>query len=352
MEELYQIMDESLPLITIIIPTYKRPKLLKRALASALNQTHPSFQVHVYDNASGDETRVVVEEFMKKDSRVNYYCHYENIGMIGNYEFAMSEVKTPYFSLLSDDDVIFPWFLEEAMKGFQNFPDIAFSAASTIIMNEKGKVIRVPVDLWSREGYFSSIDGLAEMISKYPVPTSILFRREIIEEISIDRDNELTWDCDFLLQITARHSIFISKRPCGIFLHHDSSYSNAQDFGKWEYALNRMGKRLNSFEHLLGDVRSLLLKLIRSDQKACNRAFILQSLFSRRFNEAYDYATIFKKDYGLNSSSLILLIITRFCAWFPPAIYPLFLIRKIMQIKKILTYSSYRQYAKWLASSV
>ena len=341
-------MEETVPLITIIIPTYKRPKLLRRALASALNQTHPSFQAHVYDNASGDETREVVEEFMQKDARVKYHLHSENIGMIGNYEFALSQVDTPYFSLLSDDDVIFPWFLEEAMKGFQTYPDIAFSAASTIIMSEKGKVIRVPLDLWSREGQFSSIEALTEMISKYPIPTCILFRKEVIEEIPIDRDNALTWDCDFLIQIAARRSIFTSKRPCGLFLHHDSSYSNAQDFGKWEDSLNRMGKRLNSLEHLSVDTRSLLLRLIGNDRKACNRAFILQSLSNRRFKEAYHYAEIFKKTYGLNSSSLTLLVTSRICTWFPPAIYPLFLIRKILRITKSQSYRSYKKYAECL----
>ncbi|RKX41747.1 MAG: glycosyltransferase family 2 protein, partial [Thermotogae bacterium] len=65
----------SKPLITTIIPTYRRPKLLQRAIKSVLNQTYPHFQVCVYDNASGDETAEVVAEFAKKDPRVKYYCH-------------------------------------------------------------------------------------------------------------------------------------------------------------------------------------------------------------------------------------------------------------------------------------
>ncbi|MEK7713004.1 MAG: glycosyltransferase, partial [Nitrospirota bacterium] len=35
------------PLITTIIPTYRRPKLLRRAIKSALNQTYPHLQVCV-----------------------------------------------------------------------------------------------------------------------------------------------------------------------------------------------------------------------------------------------------------------------------------------------------------------
>jgi len=54
------------PLITTIIPTYRRPKLLRRAIKSVLGQTFPHFQVCVYDNASGDETPDVVAEISSK----------------------------------------------------------------------------------------------------------------------------------------------------------------------------------------------------------------------------------------------------------------------------------------------
>jgi glycosyltransferase involved in cell wall biosynthesis len=58
--------DTTKPLITTIIPTYRRPKLLRRAIKSVLNQTYLHFQVCVYDNASGDETAEVVSELAKK----------------------------------------------------------------------------------------------------------------------------------------------------------------------------------------------------------------------------------------------------------------------------------------------
>ena len=96
------------PLITTIIPTYRRPKLLKRAIKSVLNQTYPHFQVCVYDNASEDETAEVVAEFAKKDPRVKYHCHPENIGAIKNFKYGLERVGTEYFSILLDDDLLLP----------------------------------------------------------------------------------------------------------------------------------------------------------------------------------------------------------------------------------------------------
>ena len=79
--------DITKPLITTIIPTYQRPKLLRRAIKSVLNQTYPHFQVCVYDNASGDETEAIVQEFIAKDSCIQYFRQEKNWGerLILNY---------------------------------------------------------------------------------------------------------------------------------------------------------------------------------------------------------------------------------------------------------------------------
>ena len=79
------------PLITTIIPTYRRPNLLRRAIKSVLNQTYPHCQVCVCDNTSGDETANVVAKIAKKDPhpRVKYHCHPENIGAIKNFKYGL-----------------------------------------------------------------------------------------------------------------------------------------------------------------------------------------------------------------------------------------------------------------------
>ena len=92
--------------ITTVIPTYGRPRLLARAIRSVLYQSYPHFEVHVYDNASGDETREVVSQFALRDSRVKYHVHPRNIGMMENFAFGISDVETPFFSILSDDDFL------------------------------------------------------------------------------------------------------------------------------------------------------------------------------------------------------------------------------------------------------
>ena len=115
-----EITLENQPVITTVIPTYRRPQLLKRAVLSVLSQTYPNLKVCIYDNASGDATVEVVKELSQKDARVNYYCHPYNIGSFHNFYFGLNRVDTPYFSMLSDDDILLPDFYEKALAGFKN----------------------------------------------------------------------------------------------------------------------------------------------------------------------------------------------------------------------------------------
>jgi glycosyltransferase involved in cell wall biosynthesis len=337
------------PLITTIIPTYKRPQLLKRAIISALNQTFHRIQVHVYDDASNDETEEVVRECIKKDDRVAYHRHGQNMGLLQNYQYSLSRVKTEYFSFLSDDDVLFPWFCEETLQGFKQCPECAFSAGSAIIMSEEGKVIRVPLDLWKREGVFFSPEGVLEMISKYPIPSCLLFHRKVIDSIPIDMGNSLTWDCDFLLQSAARFPFHISKRPCGIYLHH-SSYSNSKGFEDWSFALNRMIERLNDSPYLETEEKKLATDLINKDLEKLNKPLILRNIYNKQLQLAYRSAFAFRKNQGINLETFILLNLTRLCLWFPSFVSVVLWARKLKNFKKQRAFRHYRHYAKWLAN--
>lgn len=192
--------------ITAIIPTYRRPKLLKRAIMSVLGQTYPHLKVCVYDNASGDDTRNIVMAIAEKDSRVNYHCHSTNVGLVKNFIYGIQKVDTPFFSVLSDDDVIMPHFYEKAMAGFQSFPLAMFSSMDSIRISTDNKILAGPV--WQDKMKFFESGTAFEGIVKGSIPApwvGTLFRKEIIDEIGLP--NPLSGPClndNFILRAAAR----------------------------------------------------------------------------------------------------------------------------------------------------
>ncbi len=213
------------PLITTIVPTYRRPKQLKRAIQSVLAQTYPHFRICIYDNASGDETADVVAALAKEDPRVLYFCHSENIKAVSNFEYGMLRVKTPFFSILSDDDILLPEFYQTVMNGFDKHPEAAFSAGAVIDMSESGQFIAISKTTLQEIELRIPPQGLYEMIDSYINWTGILFRKEIIEAIGGIDKTVKPIDVDFVLKAAARFSYVVSQKPCALFMHHPSSYS-------------------------------------------------------------------------------------------------------------------------------
>lgn len=213
--------------ITTIIATYRRPGMLRRALRSVLSQTVRDFFVCVYDNASGDETGAVVREAAATDPRVVYFRHPSNIGGVANFLFGMRRVDTPYFSFLSDDDVLLPDFYETAMAGFARSPNALMSACSTIEVDERGTPLYEPLALWKRDGSFEPPAGAFAMLdNRHPTWTTVLFKREAIERAGLlDPDVGGPSDLDFELRLAACAPIVVSRRACGAYVRHSSAGS-------------------------------------------------------------------------------------------------------------------------------
>ena len=220
------------PQISVLIPTYRRPQLLRRAISSALAQRGPAVQVCVYDNASGDATAEVVAELAARDPRIQYYCHDHNIGSLANFQFALARVDTPLFSFLSDDDLLLPGFFEEAVSDFGQFPDAMFWAGTTVRMTPEGRVYDAHADSWPREGLYTPADGLRELLSgNLLVWTGILFRREVVTNVGLlDLEVGGPSDVDYVLRIAAQYPFVVRKWPAAIFMLNPDSFSETAPF--------------------------------------------------------------------------------------------------------------------------
>src|SRR5208282_4578112 len=128
------------PLITTVVPTYRRPAMLQRAIRSVLDQTYPDFRLCVYDNASNDDTAAIVNALASCDSRIRYHCHSENIGAQDNFIFGLSRVVTPLVHLISDDDFLLPGFFAQATSALNKNPSAAFFSGGMLSADPDGRV--------------------------------------------------------------------------------------------------------------------------------------------------------------------------------------------------------------------
>jgi len=228
--------------ITTVIPTFQRPALLRRAIHSVLDQTFTDFQINVYDNASEDETASVVEEISRHDPRVQYFRHRTNIGLIQNFAFGINRVASPFFTLLSDDDLLLPRFFETAVSAMSSNPEAMAFIGTLIEAEPNGRILATPFSSW-HEGIRRPPEALVEMIQRGPNTwTSMMFKRQLARGLfGLDESIGLAADLDFEFRALARYPIVTSKAPCAVFFVHPSSATSTRlTAGRFALALSRM----------------------------------------------------------------------------------------------------------------
>ncbi len=106
-------------LVSVIIPTYRRPRELLVAVRSALAQTYSPVEVIVVHDGPDAETRATIEalpEFLASDGRLRYLELPENRGPAEARNAGIRAARGEWFSFSDDDDEILPEKTAEQME--------------------------------------------------------------------------------------------------------------------------------------------------------------------------------------------------------------------------------------------
>lgn len=106
------------PLVSVIVTTYNRKKLLKETIDSILNQTVKDFELIVVDNFSNYDFFKYIKSF--SDGRIKPFQN-QNNGIIAiNRNYGIKRAKGKYVAFCDDDDCWFPHKIEKQLETLFN----------------------------------------------------------------------------------------------------------------------------------------------------------------------------------------------------------------------------------------
>ncbi|MCF6147969.1 MAG: glycosyltransferase family 2 protein [Candidatus Kuenenia sp.] len=302
-------------LITTIIPTYRRPYMLRKAILSVLDQTYSHFQVCVYDNASGDETSDIVAEIARKDPRVKYHCHHANIGAVGNFNYGMKQVKTPYFSFLSDDNTLLPGFYEDALNTLNQYPEAVFIAGKTIGVNKKGKNYGgASLDCWEA-GLIYPPEGLLNIIENgSPILEGVLFRSKVLNDVGLfDPTYHGAIDQDFMLRISRNNIFYISKRKYAVYLYHENSWQENRELREFVATRKKLLQKWCQDPGLSDDIKRRIKKMLKKYIERIITDVVVKKCILGEDNATLILAAeVMKKEIGFSFKSYRTITVARY----------------------------------------
>lgn len=217
--------------ITVVIPTYNRGARLERAMASALETAPPGVCIHVFDNASTDDTPARIRRLIEAGRPIHYHRHEENLGPIANFQAALNSVVTEFFVPLADDDWLEPGFLKAALAQLDGQREIGAAIFITRAQNEQGQVLDAYPQAMDqrRKGRLEPGEHLAEWLRfGHYHWSSVLWRREVLDTVRFPFLHVgLPSDVDFQVRAFARWPVVLVDAVGAGYLIHDGQHGGA-----------------------------------------------------------------------------------------------------------------------------
>lgn len=204
--------------VSVIITAYNREKLIPRAIQSTLNQTYKNLEILIIDDGSIDNTKKIVEEFIKKDHRIKYF-YKENGGFSSAANLGIKMSTGEYISFLDSDDEWLPGKVEKSICAFNSNANIGIVACEMIMVKDEEEKI---MNFKEKENY-----GVKNFIknSDCLIPSVLTIRKTSLGDTLFDENIRISCDTDFIIACLLKMQIFLIKKPLVRYYVHGSNNS-------------------------------------------------------------------------------------------------------------------------------
>jgi len=289
------------PLVSICIPTYNNARFLRECLDSIVNQTYQNKEIIIVDNASTDETKKIVKEYVEK-YKVKYYRNKKNIGGGANFTRCIELANGELIAIYHSDDLYMADMVQKQVRVFQGNSSIGavFTLANHI--NSFGKIIgesKIPSELRNKKYYYFSEIFLSLLSNlNFLVCPSVMVRNKIYKKLVFFDECRFgtSADLDMYLRILEDHPIaildekLISRRVCNTHISFSYGYLRTEQADFYRvmdyYLANKFDNMdiprgtLNKYEFLrsIDRIRCAANYLIQGKEKYAKR--LLKKSFS------------------------------------------------------------------------
>jgi glycosyltransferase involved in cell wall biosynthesis len=205
-------LEESRPLVSIIVRTKDRPKLLKRALQSIASQTYRPIEVVLVNDGGCDLDVEELKEILK-DISLDYQRLEKNTGRAHAGNVGIGAAEGTYIGFLDDDDEFLTDHVATLVPLLERL-DVSVAYADSLMVHKEYDPQSLEVIERSRELVFSRDFDYDMLLFENYIPfMCLLFRKEVLVKAgALDVKLDLYEDWDLLVRIGAEYPFYHVKK--------------------------------------------------------------------------------------------------------------------------------------------
>ena len=187
-------------LVTVVIPTYNRAELVKRAIGSVLKQTHQAKEVIVVDDHSSDDTQQILSSF---GNQIQIISNTENRGVSFSRNRGIEQATGEWIAFLDSDDEWHPGKLATQARYHDKNPKLMISQCDEIWIRNGVRVN--PMNKHTKKGGWIFQECLPLCIVS---PSAVIIKRDIFKDVGVfDEALPACEDYDLWLRIAQKFEI-------------------------------------------------------------------------------------------------------------------------------------------------
>ncbi|HUV14941.1 MAG TPA: glycosyltransferase family 2 protein [Pelolinea sp.] len=191
----------SLPLVTIVMPSYNQAKYLEKAILSVLEQDYPNIEFFVVDGGSKDDSCEIIRKYhQSRPDRLTWWVSEKDNGQADAINKGVQRAKGDIIAWLNSDDIYLHGAVGKAVRALNANPECGMVFGNLKSMDMDGQVLNT-----IRYGNWGLEDLMAFRIIGQP---SVFMRREAFESAGgMDTTYDLLLDPLLFMRIAAKYEI-------------------------------------------------------------------------------------------------------------------------------------------------
>ena len=132
---------DAMPLVSILIPTYKSSRYIRRTLESCLAQSYPRLEIIAVDDRSPDNTLAILEEYAARYPQICVFARQSNGGSAEAFQTALDHSTGVYITRLAHDDLFYPDAVATLAQGLSEHPEIGLVYGDMVQIDEDDRIL-------------------------------------------------------------------------------------------------------------------------------------------------------------------------------------------------------------------
>jgi glycosyltransferase involved in cell wall biosynthesis len=231
-------MNDSLPLVSILIPAFNQPVFLEKALISAINQSYACTEIIICDDSTNNHVEKLVHRYAKDNKNIKYFNNGGPLGQEGalNMQKCFDLSSGEYINYLMHDDLFHPNKIKVMVEYLSKNKDITLVTSYRKVVDKDDVYMYDSIPLTEQNcrinGEKLGLFILENMSNVIGEPTTAMFRKKDMDEKVLSYKGRMMrgfGDLAMWLKLLNRGNVLYVNEPLSYFrIHNEQNSENLQ----------------------------------------------------------------------------------------------------------------------------